>query len=221
MSSGYSPADAAASSAVATVLDGHDRVNALVSRCSDRARSPSCRAGSSPGPTPPRHRAAGLARLPDARAPRADALAGTMGRGDAARVARCKAYRGREAIFIDEPVVMTIQKARTTVVGWREGVLMTPYSIFAVGPNGNFVWAKEIMASSDAAALGRARQLLDQLDLGVWSGGREIGGLSARRRTPSLLTSWCAWIARASFFRLGRVDGVALTRPGSGRSLPP
>ena len=30
---------------------------------------------------------------------------------------------------------------------------MKPYSIFAVGPNGHFVWAKEIMASSDAAAL--------------------------------------------------------------------
>jgi hypothetical protein len=62
---------------------------------------------------------------------------------------------------------------------------MAPYSIFAVGPNGHFVWAKEIMGSSDAAALERARQLLDQLDLEVWSGGRKIAGLSARRRTPS------------------------------------
>ena len=43
MSSGYSPADAAASSAVATVLDGHDGVNALVLRCSDRAMSPHAR----------------------------------------------------------------------------------------------------------------------------------------------------------------------------------
>jgi hypothetical protein len=76
---------------------------------------------------------------------------------------------------------------------------MTPYSIFAVAPNGHFVWANEIMAS-DAAALERARQLLDQLDLEVWSGGRKIAGLSARRRTPSLLTSWCAWIARVRPF---------------------
>ena len=62
---------------------------------------------------------------------------------------------------------------------------MAPYSIFTVGPNGHFVSVKEIMASSDAAALERARQLLDQLDLEVWSGGRKIAGLSARRRTPA------------------------------------
>jgi hypothetical protein len=59
---------------------------------------------------------------------------------------------------------------------------MAPYSIFTGGPNGHFVRVKE-MASSDAAALERARQLLDQLDLEVWSGGRKIAGLSARRRT--------------------------------------
>jgi hypothetical protein len=77
---------------------------------------------------------------------------------------------------------------------------MTLCPIFAVAPDGYFVWTKEIMASSDAAALERARQLLDQLDLEVWSGGRKIAGLSARRRTPSLLTSWCAWIARVRRF---------------------
>lgn len=75
---------------------------------------------------------------------------------------------------------------------------MTPYSIFAVGPNGHFVWAKDIMASNDAAARERARQLLDQLDLEVWSGGRKIAELSARRRTPSLLTSWWVWISRVT-----------------------
>jgi hypothetical protein len=57
---------------------------------------------------------------------------------------------------------------------------MAPYSIFTVGPNGHFVSVKEIIASG-AAALERARQLLDQLDLEVWSGGRKIAGLSARR----------------------------------------
>jgi hypothetical protein len=78
---------------------------------------------------------------------------------------------------------------------------MAPYSIFTVGPNGHFVSVKEIMASSDAAALERARRLLDQLDLEVWSGGRKIAGLSARRGTPSFLTSWCAWIVRVRRFR--------------------
>ena len=77
---------------------------------------------------------------------------------------------------------------------------MAPYSIFTVGPNGHFVSVKEIMASSDAAALERARQLLDELDLEVWSGGRKIAGLSARRGTPSFLTSWCAWIVRVRRF---------------------
>jgi hypothetical protein len=99
---------------------------------------------------------------------------------------------------------------------------MTPCSIFAVAPNGHFVWANEIMAS-DAAALERARQLLDQLDLEVWSGGRKIAGLSARRRTPSLLTSWCEDSARAALSRLGHVGGAALTRPSFGTrgGLPP
>ena len=73
---------------------------------------------------------------------------------------------------------------------------MAPYSIFAVGPNGHFVSVKEIMASSDAAALERAHQLLDQLDLEVWSGRRKIGRLSAHRRIPSLLTLWRHWMSR-------------------------
>jgi hypothetical protein len=72
---------------------------------------------------------------------------------------------------------------------------MAPYSIFTVGPNGHFVSVKEIMASSDAAALERARQLLDQLDLEVWSGGRKIAGLSARRRTPAE-ASWAGSAGR-------------------------
>jgi hypothetical protein len=73
---------------------------------------------------------------------------------------------------------------------------VTPYSIFAVGLNGHFVWAKEIMASSDAAALARARQLLNQYDLEVWSGGRKIGRVSVRRRKPSFLTVWRGLISR-------------------------
>jgi hypothetical protein len=77
------------------------------------------------------------------------------------------------------------QKARTRVVRSRE-VVMAPYLIFAVGPNGHFVNVKEIMASSDAAALERASQL---------RGGRKIGGLSARRRTPSILTLCRGWIS--------------------------
>jgi hypothetical protein len=72
---------------------------------------------------------------------------------------------------------------------------MAPYLIFAVGPNGNFVSVKEIMASNDAAAIERARQLLDQFDLEVWTGGRKIGQLSARRRTRSILTLWRGWIS--------------------------
>jgi hypothetical protein len=71
---------------------------------------------------------------------------------------------------------------------------MAPYSIFTVGPNGHFVSVKEIMASNDAAALERARQLLDQLDLGCGAVGEK--SLSARRGTPSFLTSLCAWIVR-------------------------
>jgi hypothetical protein len=70
---------------------------------------------------------------------------------------------------------------------------MTPYSIFAVGPNGHFVSVKETMTSGDAAALARARQLLGQHDLEVGSGGRKIGQLSARRRTRSMLTLWRHW----------------------------
>jgi hypothetical protein len=73
---------------------------------------------------------------------------------------------------------------------------VTPYSIFAVGLNGHFVWAKEILASSDAAALARARQLLNQYDLEVWSGGRKIGRVSVRRRKPSFLSKHPAWTAR-------------------------
>jgi hypothetical protein len=71
---------------------------------------------------------------------------------------------------------------------------MAPYLIFAVGPNGHFVNMKEIMASSDAAALECARQQLDRFDLEVWSGGRKIGALSAGR-TPSILTLWRGWIS--------------------------
>jgi hypothetical protein len=52
------------------------------------------------------------------------------------------------------------------------------------------------MASSDAAALVCARQLLNQHDLEVWSGGRKIGRVSARRRTPSFLTLWRGFMSR-------------------------
>jgi hypothetical protein len=105
------------------------------------------------------------------------------------------------------------QKARRKVLT-QERSVMAPYSIFAVGPNGHFVWAKEIMGSSDAAALERARQLLDQLDLEVWSGGRKIAGLSARRRTPSPTS--CAMAAAA---RAGR--GLAIrSRPRRRDSRP-
>jgi hypothetical protein len=86
---------------------------------------------------------------------------------------------------------------------------MAPYSIFTVGPNGHFVSVKEIMASSDAAALERARQLLDQLDLEVWSGGRKIAGLSARRRTPAE----ASWAGSA-----GPVDHRPLRDRGEGRA---
>jgi hypothetical protein len=67
---------------------------------------------------------------------------------------------------------------------------MAPFLIFAVGPNGHFVDVKEIMASSDVAALERARQLFDRFDLEIWSGGRKIGALSAFRRRRSILTLW-------------------------------
>jgi hypothetical protein len=65
-----------------------------------------------------------------------------------------------------------------------------------MGPNGHFINAKEIMATNDAAALRRARQLLDQYDLEVRSGGRKIGALSARRRTPFFLALWRGFISR-------------------------
>jgi hypothetical protein len=49
---------------------------------------------------------------------------------------------------------------------------MAPYSVSRWGRTG----ISELMASSDAAALERARQLLDQLDLEVWSVGEKSRG---------------------------------------------
>jgi hypothetical protein len=86
--------------------------------------------------------------------------------------------------------------------------MMAPYLILAVGSNGHFVNVREIMASSDAAAFERARQLLDQFDLEVWSGRRKIGQLSARRRARSILKVLRGWMSLIT----GRSASLALRR---------
>jgi hypothetical protein len=96
---------------------------------------------------------------------------------------------------------------------------MAPYLIIAVGLNGHFVSVKEIMASSDAAALNRARQLLDRFDLEVWSGGRKIGELSAHRRTPWFPTLWRRWLSFVTPYALslsqsGECELVRIRAPG-------
>ena len=101
---------------------------------------------------------------------------------------------------------------------------MAPYSVFTVGPNGHFVSVKEIMASSDAAALERARQLLDQLVLeGVERWAKNCGavGPSANALAPDIVVRLDS--ARAALYRLGHVGGATLTRPsfGAGRGCRP
>ena len=60
-----------------------------------------------------------------------------------------------------------------------EGFLNDPYSIFAVGPNGHFVWAKDIMASNDAAA--RERDVSHSIS---WTWRFGAGGEKSRSCRP-------------------------------------
>jgi hypothetical protein len=59
---------------------------------------------------------------------------------------------------------------------------MVPYLIFAVGPDGHFVYVREILAPSNADAVERARQMLDRHDLEVWCDGSRIGTVHAPKR---------------------------------------
>jgi hypothetical protein len=96
-------------------------------------------------------------------------------------------------------------------------LVMTPYLIFAVGPNGNFVSVKELMASNDAVAIERARQLLDQFDLEVWTGGKKIGQLPTTRITARNFATPLVWrrtvyvarkkLMKTACFRTGSEEG--------------
>src|ERR1700761_915308 len=84
--------------------------------------------------------------------------------------------------------------------------------------------AKKIMASSDTAAIRRARQLLDQNDLEVWNGGRKKGALSARRRTSSFRIFWRGLLSRVigalRVFRSRSVEATVVKSISTREPLP-
>ncbi len=59
---------------------------------------------------------------------------------------------------------------------------METYLIFTVGRDGHFERVREIRAPSDAEALDRARQMIENRDLEVWRSGSHVGAVSVPKR---------------------------------------
>jgi hypothetical protein len=58
------------------------------------------------------------------------------------------------------------------------------YRAYVVGPDGHFMRAHGFAAENDDAAFEHARQFVNGYDAELWSGGRFVAKLTARRSEP-------------------------------------
>jgi hypothetical protein len=59
---------------------------------------------------------------------------------------------------------------------------MQAYRIYVVGPDGHFVNFKPLVCASDDQALAEAKELVDDCDVELWSGGRFVIRLERKPR---------------------------------------
>ena len=56
-------------------------------------------------------------------------------------------------------------------------VAMAEYRIYRIGPDGHFTGFEALVCDDDGQAIDKAKQMLDGLDLQIWSGPRFVGSV--------------------------------------------
>jgi hypothetical protein len=54
---------------------------------------------------------------------------------------------------------------------------MAEYRIYRIGPDGHFIDFQPLVCDNDDQAVEKAKQMLDGLDLHIWSGPRFVGSV--------------------------------------------